>query len=843
MAHTGKTRGIKAKIILGFGIAALLAIMGGIIAYKSLSEMTSTVNRLAEPDRMLLKLQEILIGISEAESSIRAYTLDKDRQSLEPYFEFLNGIEEDVDTLYSLTSKNIRQQGQIDTLTLLLAEKIEIYSELIDIKDEQDQASVSDNILQKIKTAPQRVTSTTETTTPQGRPGFLNRFKNIFSGPEEKNPVEGEQEEPAQETTTRVVTTSPDIRKIVSEAKREEITLREQQRSRELNLLQRDMQVMSQIQDIIHKLEAEEKLVLETEAAAAKTVSNRATVVIATIIFTGIFCILIILFLIMNDITRANRYRQELVEAREEAEKLARVKEQLLANMSHEIRTPLNAILGFAEQLEKTELKKNQQDFLDAIHKSSELLLSTVNDILNFTKLDAGKLRMESIPYYIEEVVKETFDTLRIKADEKALKLEYHINDPLKQKVLLGDPLRLKQILINLVNNSIKFTEKGKVEITCTTIVEKESEIFTKIEVKDTGIGISKDKLQTIFEEFSQADSTITRKYGGTGLGLTIVKKLTELHGGNISVTSAEGKGSAFTVMLPLQKGTKYDKVVKEKPEELDVSRLQGLKVLLVDDDEMNQLLGKTILENWNINTAVAADGKEAIAKVKDDNYDLILMDLHMPELSGIDVTKYIRNMNPPKASVPIIAVTANIIKEDIDKCLKAGMDDYLLKPFKEAELFGKIIKNLRTTLKQKPVKMSKEEEPGNKMNTPGKGSNGALYNLSEIAEIAGDEKDFLIKMMETFIKSASNGITEMQKKMLESRYEEVGAVAHKLLPSYKHLAIDSVVPDLQDLELLSKGKGDKDKAAAELAHVVDVTNRVIADLRVEIEKIKEETA
>jgi PAS domain S-box-containing protein len=390
---------------------------------------------------------------------------------------------------------------------------------------------------------------------------------------------------------------------------------------------------------------------------------------------------------------------EELNKAKIQLEESLKVKEQFLANMSHEIRTPMNAIIGFTNLLLRSKHTADEsKQFLSAIHTSGENLLVIINDILDFSKLESGKVTFESIKFKLRHLMNMMVDLMKPKADEKQIQLHYDISDEITDD-LIGDPTRLNQILINLVGNAIKFTNTGEVLIKVSKLNEEDGKIELKFDVKDTGIGIRKENLEMIFESFTQGSNDTTRKYGGTGLGLSITKQLIELQGGNISVSSEMDKGSTFTFNLKFKTGSSPKGSKKETDENNGQDYpLKGTRVLLVEDNVFNQVLAKKILENWQCDVDLAENGKIATEKAVENNYDIILMDIQLPEMDGYEATSFIRNkLSEPKSNVPIIAMTAHAFANEADKCFSYKMNDYISKPFTEANLYQKITSVLQS--------------------------------------------------------------------------------------------------------------------------------------------------
>ncbi|MCD4683536.1 MAG: tetratricopeptide repeat protein [Bacteroidales bacterium] len=411
----------------------------------------------------------------------------------------------------------------------------------------------------------------------------------------------------------------------------------------------------------------------------------------------GGIALMILVFGLLSRLNFIRRTRNELrlkskqiENEKKRAEKSQKVKDQFLANMSHEIRTPMNSLIGMTSILQKNKHLKSQEKYLDAINKSSENLLVVINDILDFSSLETGKIKFENTLFKLEDEIQKVEDILKYRAKEKRIKLECIIEEGLPEWII-GDPTRLSQVLLNLAGNAIKFTDNGIVTGLARLKEKKNSIAIIEFEVKDTGIGIPEDRLETIFESFTQAYSETSRQYGGTGLGLAISKQLVELQNGTITVESKFGHGSIFRFSIPYEIGHSVN-TKKEKVKECDQA-LNGLHVLVVEDNDFNVMVASEELRSLikNINVDVAENGRIAVEKVTTNNYDLILMDIEMPEMNGYESTRIIRNLGPPRNIVPIIAMTANTMKGEAKKCHEAGMNEYMAKPFKPEDLAAKI--------------------------------------------------------------------------------------------------------------------------------------------------------
>jgi signal transduction histidine kinase/response regulator RpfG family c-di-GMP phosphodiesterase len=473
------------------------------------------------------------------------------------------------------------------------------------------------------------------------------------------------------------------------------------------------------------------------------------------------------------------------------AEESEKHEQQFLANMSHEIRTPMNAVLGMTNLLLDTKLDEKQIRYLKAINISSKNLLVIINDILDLSKLEAGKMEIEKIPFRIRDVIQNVNDTSRFKAEEKGLLFEININPDLPE-VVKGDPTRLNQIITNLCSNAIKFTEKGKITISVDKAADSN---FIRFRVIDTGIGIPNDKIHLLFSNFKQVDSSTFRKYGGTGLGLSISKTLIELQGGKVEVKSQFGKGSEFSVQIPYALGTEEDVKAIDQVGPADYSSLEGIRILVAEDNEYNQIVINDTLESLikNLTIDIAENGKIALDMLQKNKYDIILMDAQMPEMDGLEATRQIRKLNDKiKSNIPIFALTASVHKADIDKCINAGMNSFIPKPFTREELMGTIAKFYHNP-NPSGKNVNSKPDPKNIETLSSENMKKANHvtDLTFLEEFAEGNKDRMKKYIQLYLKLLPDNIKKIAAANDAANHVELVKVIHAMRPHLKYMGME----------------------------------------------------
>jgi len=860
---------VKLIVILFLAISAVALV--GYVSYIGLNNLMTTLEETVQPDYREEQLQRLLYQISEAENSIRIYTITRESQYLNSYYSNVGKADTLIQSLIEGSTHDTYMAHHLDTISQLLNNKTSIQKRLIRLKQDQKRINVYEEVLAKIQSLERKnavfdsleiAVSTAEknlekeiqekekeivlgeTDTEEEKPGFFKRIFGSSKKDEQEEPAQGQIREKKVKELDTLLAAKDTLTNIIDTLKKENITqkieqslaeikVREEKLNKELTiaeliLTRRDKNIAYKIQ---HQVDLVQKYFNQQDVGQAEEASyffGKITDLIKIIGTISSMLFLVLIFVVMNDIAVNQRYRKQLEVAKNKAEELALAKDEFLSNMSHEIRTPMNAILGFAEQLNNAKLSGQNRQQLNIIQNASKHLLSIINDILDYAKIEAGKIKLEKIPISIEENAQIVYDTLYKNASDKNLDFKLEIGQNIKNHYVKSDPVRFRQILFNLAGNAIKFTDRGFVKI----FIDHDFRHII-IKVADSGIGIDQDSIHLIFKKFDQASSNTSRKYGGTGLGLAIVKKLIDMQKGLITVKSEKGEGTEFTVKLPYIPTTRAKRSRKEKSRSTEISLPENVKILLVDDEEYNLLLMESVFNKNNINYKSTRSGKEAIEMFKNEHFDLILIDLQMNDLDGFETTRLLREQH--KTHIPIIAATASATREIKNKCINAGMNDILIKPILEGDLLNclKLFLHPDSALS---AKNRKNEKPAAELAEKIDNSD----NLKAIFTLFQNDKDLAINMTHIYFKNIVTAVSEFKDNIEPANLESIRNIAHRLIPSTRHMGFEKLADQLKCLEQNVVDKVSEEEIKRQAKQIITDSEEIIVRLEKFLESMEE---
>lgn len=581
----------------------------------------------------------------------------------------------------------------------------------------------------------------------------------------------------------------------------------------------------------ISAISLEEKLgsYLQQNITGNETLAVRVLRLDLTLTLIIITTISLLATIIIGYLLRNFRLIQAVQKQRMEIEKAANIKEQFLANMSHEIRTPINSVIGFTNLLQKTEMDQKQAGFVNIIKSAGENLLTIVNDILDISKIEAGMLHFDKSPFSINEVCYQAETLLYQKANEKNLIITTDIDSSVPD-IVVGDKERLAQVLMNLTSNAIKFTEKGGVTISVKTTAKTDRSVTVLFSVKDTGIGISSEKLGSIFQRFEQAEADTTRKYGGTGLGLSIVKNLVEMQGGTVGVQSKEGNGSEFLVTLTyeVREDVIVDYITSYNKNTVPVvnnnnNQLMGVKILAAEDNKMNQMLLKMLFEQWKMTIDIADNGALAVEKLRNEEYAMVLMDIQMPVMDGFTATKTIRK--ELSSTIPIIAMTANVLPGEKDKCFEMGMTGYISKPINESELYSLL----------QMYSSRYEQKNGVQQNEKAQQQQNVFVSNSYLSRVFSGNRTFVSEITKQFTKQYQEELLTLEEYIAKKDIKAVNKMGHHMKTTVSSVNNESpLAPCLEAIE----NANDSETGWNIVSYNFDFLNKTKREVLVQAEKV-----
>ena len=791
---------IKVEIQVTFLTIIIAGAMigSGYLVYSSLSEIVDSIHKESRPDSRLLLLKDIASDLTGVENSVRMYSLTGDPDYMMDYRQLSASVQQQLTKLKDYEIPGSNETQLIDSIRQLTDEKLILLEKIRTLHNKRPDTQRSfTELYSKIDTAivPFDTIQVKKEEVTEKKEGF---FKRLLSRKEEKK-----ESTPPPSIIIDKSEEKENIKQEIANFERQITSQNRKLQVEEKNLLEQNIEITSRLLKQISTLEYSERRRLETKMQEADFMAAQTYRRLTLFTIAAVVLLMTVLIIVFRSLQRNRSYQQIMRKAKAEAENLAKAKEMFVATVSHEMRTPINAIYGLTEQLLQRTADKDIATDLQVVHKSAEHLITLVNDTLDFSKIEAQKLKIEQLDFLPEEVFKEVYILNKNTASAKGIDLLVR-NNGNPELTLKGDAIRLKQILINLVSNAIKFTTAGMVTLE-TNFQEEGDLIWLVSEITDTGVGISSEDTGKIFDEFVQLDNDLTQKHRGAGLGLSIVKKLVDLQGGTISVTSTLGRGTRFTIRIPYQKGNAYH-IAKQPDKKLKIpAHLESLHFLLVDDEEFNLHLLKNILRKWGVSFMEATNGKMAVELASEQKFDLIFMDVRMPVMDGFESSKQILKLSP---GTKIVALTAANNQEDVKKSSESGMLGLLQKPFTEAKLLG-LVSGFFPENQKTPV------------------APHVPVNPHELEKMSGGDKTFFKEMIKIFIKSSENAVQTMKQGIAAQDWNTIGEAAHKLAAPAKHLAAIYLYDKLKILEKEAPNAEDPSKI-----------EKIVEEINAEIQQI-----
>jgi len=781
------TSSFEIKVTIILLCILILVALTGFFTYKRFSNIISDLGQKSRPDLRLVTAKSLENNLSLAGNNVNAFTLTYDTIYLHAYSVAVEDARKKLKELEKLTIDETETHIGFDSLYKLAESKFRILNDFLALHNKFRVQEALNKVENKIgqsllKEKIPEDTNNVSVSTNNTKKKFLSGiFKRKDKKEKEK---EKEKEREKKDITAEVEKVSLlDVSKEVNKVRAEEKYIETLLKNTELALINEDKIVSGKIRALIDELEKRERLAIAGYSLKAERAMKETNRQIA------VFCVLMagllvfMAFVIVNYVKNNNRFKTAMKKAKTEAENLIKTKERFFTNMSHEIRTPMNAIAGFTEQLADSDLDKNQKEQLTIVRKSVGHLINIINDVMDYSKLREKKLSLEKNGFRVHETIKDVLLLSEPMARNKNIALELRIGNNVPE-VLIGDKVRLQQILLNLVSNAVKFTHKGFVRIKACSEIPVNNHTCLTLEVEDTGIGMNTEELKKVFNEFEQAEISTTRKYGGTGLGLSITKKLIELHHGKIEIKSEPDKGTVVTVKLPYKTGNKND-ISEEIISKLNGNFLQDLNILVVDDEKYNRKLITSILKKYNSVFAEAENGIKALDELCRTDYDIILMDVRMPEMNGLEAVKKIRKLQDrKKADTPVIVLTAAISRDDQLEYEKAGMKVFLPKPFSEKELINSISNVLN---KHSSVTNGEKNNQSNNAMKIKENVNHS-FSLKSLEEVSNGDKAFLREMLATLIQTTKEGMSGIISALHKNDWKPMGEYAHKISSPCLHV-------------------------------------------------------
>jgi signal transduction histidine kinase/DNA-binding response OmpR family regulator len=789
---------VKVKIGFILFLAVCVIMASGFLSYKSLSSIVAYIHTEKLPESAMNRIENIAQAMEQAEQGIRIYTTIGDENYLEPYYKNRTLIYDELDLLRDEKVDEVEYKSLIDTLNFLIDEKFYVWNEILVLYNDYNIERIIEEISVEI-----------DSMQVQQQRDSSNRklLRRLFS---------------RKKTYENRISENQKIIQQIETLKQLKESSNELREKKEIQLSITSSQITKKIYAFIDALEREEETRRELKALEAEKLSQETYLWIASFSIFGTLLALAAVIILTRFLRKTNQYQKALQQSKQVAEDLVKAKEIFIANVSHELRTPLNSISGFTEQLLRDpELK---EEYLKIIKYSSDHLLQLINDLLDYSKLQSGKLELRPVHFKTAELIDGVLSVFKLQAEKQQVQLKTDIHKDVPH-VLYGDDSQLRQIIINLVGNAIKFSPQGTVSLSLFADEILNGHFTLRVEVKDTGIGIESGKLESIFQDFTQEALDTSRKYGGTGLGLAIVKSLIDLHQGEIKVSSEKNKGSVFTCLIPYQKGDK--KQIEAINGCTEWPDLNEKKILVVDDEEYNRRLLRVMLTRWGAEVYEATNGKEAIEQIGKQTFDVVFLDMRMPLMDGYETVAYFKKHHESALkNTSLFGISAVMDEPAMQLEKNKSITAFILKPLTEQAIIKalKLARQFKATKTKVAGKHHKQVNSGNVQK--------GILNLEELKRIAGNDTTFVNSMLEKLIEVTDAELKNLNASIRANDWEATSNIAHKMASPCRHVGADELSNQFKAMMIMAEKTQDR-SALPELFSEIQAT---YANLRQEIQ-------
>ncbi|MDQ7959840.1 ATP-binding protein [Flavobacterium lindanitolerans] len=800
-----KPRSLKVKVIIGYLLLFVIAALSVWFIYSEILKIATPSNNANADSQKVIRVSNAIASLYASETVGRNSILTGSKADLNEYTKLLDSIKLEIEAIKSEADKT--QLPKLDTIQYLLQRKKNSINEIIEFRKYLDTRATYKRAERKVYYTKDSLVKKIKPVQFSGRQQYRSFLNEVLT----KKQLDSLSKLPLSNDSLTMAIQGA-IRK---EASRE-IDKQYELVGKEQKMLDENRYISDQLRTVLSSLE---KQMLEKSYAKINESKRAIDNTIQTIAWVGAitFCLLIVFgYIIIRDLTINQNYRNQLEALNAEKEDLLRSKMMLLATVTHDIQTPLGSVIGFSDLLKNTDVNPKQLQYLDNIKHSSNYILKLVNDLVDFSKLENNRINIEKVSFNFKDLIESTCKPLEPNAENKGIELNWDVEEVLDDN-FISDPYRLKQILTNLISNAIKFTQEGSVEVHAR--VESATIVVSVI---DTGIGIAKNKQKAVFKEFTQAHAGIEKKFGGTGLGLTIAKRMLQLLDGDIVVDSEENKGSIFTITIPAIKSEAEAVEVGVPNLDSETEFLKDKRILIVDDDAMQLSLMKEIFANYPVKVTTLVDAAKVRNLLEHEQFDLVLSDIQMPNIDGFELVRIIRNNNNPEiAAIPVIALSGkrNLNPEDFTS---KGFTAFHPKPLRLEEL----LLLMKSIFNGKPVDVAVQVVEARK--------DEKLFDLSSLNKFTQNDPVSLKLIVDTFITSVSENTEALRQATCEMNLKRMSEVAHKMIPMLKQMEVYSISDLLEPIEDQSL-EYDKEEMEKYVAIIFQKLSVLISELEKEI--------